>query len=132
MHPEIHLVRTRPPILDVPPLVWIDPPGGPKVYAPSSAPLWEWPAPRPRRRWRVPVPAQVALALVAAMSLFAITFAVVVASAPSPPSSCARCRCPVSPYGARACGGHRDPRDRFSVEPQPSSLRARRRLHGRP
>ena len=86
MHPGIHLVRTRPPILDVPPLVWIDPPGVPKVYAPSSAPLWEWPAPRPRRRWRVPVPPQIALAIVAAMSLFAITFAVVVASAPSPPS----------------------------------------------
>jgi hypothetical protein len=30
MHPDVHLVRTRPPILDVPPLVWIDPP----------APLW--------------------------------------------------------------------------------------------
>jgi hypothetical protein len=27
MHPDVHLVRTRPPILDAPPLVWIDPPG---------------------------------------------------------------------------------------------------------
>jgi hypothetical protein len=34
MHPDVHLVRTRPPILDVPPLVWIDPPGTPKVQVP--------------------------------------------------------------------------------------------------
>jgi hypothetical protein len=24
MHPDVHLVRTRPPILDMPPLVWIE------------------------------------------------------------------------------------------------------------
>jgi hypothetical protein len=48
MHPDVHLVRTRPPILDVPPLVWIDPPGAPKVRAPST-PLWEWPPPRGKR-----------------------------------------------------------------------------------
>jgi hypothetical protein len=55
MHPDVHLVRTRPPILDVPPLVWIDPPGAPKVAVPSapSGPLWEWPQPPtspPRQR----------------------------------------------------------------------------------
>jgi hypothetical protein len=83
MHPEAHLVRTRAPILDVPPLVWIEPPGAPKVCTPSSAPLWEWSAPPPRRRWRVPMPPQIALAVVAAMSLFAIAFAIVVASSPS-------------------------------------------------
>jgi hypothetical protein len=87
MHADVHLVRTRPPILDVPPLVWIDPPGAPKVCTPTSAPLWEWAAPPPRRtcrRWRVAVPPQIALAIVGAVSLFAITFAVVVASSPSP------------------------------------------------
>jgi hypothetical protein len=84
MHPDVHLVRTRPPILDVPPLVWIDPPGAPKVCIPSSAPLWEWSAPPPRRWWRATVPPQIALAVVAAMTLFAIAFTVIVASSPSP------------------------------------------------
>jgi hypothetical protein len=85
MHPDVHLVRTRPPILDVPPLVWIDAPGALKAGIPSSAPLWEWSVPPPRRRWRVAVPPHIALAVVAAMSLFAIAFAVVVASSPSAP-----------------------------------------------
>ena len=87
MHPDIHLVRIRPPILDVPPLVWIDPPGAPKVCAPSSAPLWEWPAPLPRRRWRVAVSRQIVLAVVASVSLFAIAFTAVVATSPSPQMS---------------------------------------------
>jgi hypothetical protein len=84
MHPDVHLVRTRPPILDVPAPGVDRPPGAPKVCTPSSAPLWEWSAPPPRRRWRVAMPPQIALAVVAAMSLFAIAFAVVVASSPSP------------------------------------------------
>jgi hypothetical protein len=87
MHPDVHLVRTGLPILDVPPLVWIDPPGAPKVCTPSSAPLWEWSAPPPRRRWRVAVPPQIALAVVAAMSLFAIAFAAAVTSSSSSSSS---------------------------------------------
>jgi len=87
MPPDVHAVRLRPPILDVPPLVWIDQPGAPKVCIPSSAPLWEWAAPPPRRRWRVAVPRQIAFAIVGAVSLFAITFAVVVASSPSPSPS---------------------------------------------
>jgi hypothetical protein len=69
MPPDIHLVRTRPPILDVPPLVWIDPPGTPKVRVPSG-PLWEWPKPPPRRAWRRPA-LRVALALVVTLSLVA-------------------------------------------------------------
>jgi hypothetical protein len=68
MHPDIHLVRTRPPILDMPPLVWIEAPGAAKVRAPSG-PLWEWPAPPPRRSWR-PV-LRVACALVVTLSLVA-------------------------------------------------------------
>jgi hypothetical protein len=76
MHPDVHLVRTRPPILDVPPLVWIDPPGAPKVCLPSSAPLWEWAAPQPRRSWRPALRA--ALALV-------VTLGLVAADAPAPP-----------------------------------------------
>jgi hypothetical protein len=87
MHADVHLVRTRPPILDVPPLVWIDPPGALKVCTPTSAPLWEWPAPPARRRWRLVVPRQIAFAIVGTVSLFAITFAAAVAlsASPSPP-----------------------------------------------
>jgi hypothetical protein len=94
--PDLHVVRSQPPILDVPPLVWIDAPGTPSPQIPSG-PLWEWPAPRPRRRWlvailgswprrrwRVGVRSQFALAVYAAVILFAITFAVVGGSAPRP------------------------------------------------
>jgi hypothetical protein len=70
MHPDVHLVRTRPPIIDVPPLVWIEPPGAPRACTLSSAPLWEWSAPPPpRRSWRL-VP-RVAFALVVTLGLVA-------------------------------------------------------------
>jgi hypothetical protein len=82
MHPDIHLVRTRPAILDVPPLVWIDPPGTPRVQVPSG-PLWEWPDPPPRRRWRMAVPRHIALAVIAAVALFALLFTATVAWSPS-------------------------------------------------
>jgi hypothetical protein len=84
MHPDVHLVRTRPPILDVLPIVWIDPPDAPKMSVPISARLWESPALPPRRRWRMAVSPQIMLAVVAAVGLFAIAFAAVVASSPSP------------------------------------------------
>jgi hypothetical protein len=74
MHADVHIVRTRPPILDVPPLVWIDPPGALKVCTPTSAPLWDWPAPPPRRGWR-PV-LRIACAV-------AITLSLVAADAPA-------------------------------------------------
>jgi hypothetical protein len=51
MPPDLHLVHIRPPTPDVPPLVWIDPPGTPRSQLPNG-PLWEWPAPPPRRSWR--------------------------------------------------------------------------------
>jgi hypothetical protein len=51
MHPDVHLVRTRPPILDVPPLVWIEAPSAPKLCI-ASGQLWEWPEAPPRRSWR--------------------------------------------------------------------------------
>jgi hypothetical protein len=68
MHPDVHLVRTRPPILDVPPLVWIELPGPPKVRAPSG-PLWEWPVPPRRRSWRLA--RRLAVALVVTLGLVA-------------------------------------------------------------
>jgi hypothetical protein len=61
MPPDLHLVHIRPPILDVPPLVWIDAPATPGPQIPSG-PLWEWPAARPRRSWRPAL--RVVLALV--------------------------------------------------------------------
>jgi hypothetical protein len=84
MRPDVYLVRTRPPILDVPP-PWFGSsrPAPPKVCTPSSAPLWEWSAPLPRRRWRVTVPPHIALAGMGAMSLFVIAFAAVVATSAS-------------------------------------------------
>lgn len=95
MPADIHLVHSRPPILDVPPLVWIEPPGAPRAQIPSG-PLWEWPAPPPRRRrhvavralwlWRrghAAVSSQIALAVVAAVILGAIAFAVGAGSSPS-------------------------------------------------
>ena len=85
MHPDVHVVRTRPPILDVPPLVWIEPPSTPTVRTPSTAPLWEWPP--PRRRRRVAVPRQIVLAVVASVSLFGIAFTAVVATSSSPQMS---------------------------------------------
>jgi hypothetical protein len=51
MPADIHLVHSRPPILDVPPLVWIDAPETPRPQIPSG-PLWEWPEPPRRRSWR--------------------------------------------------------------------------------
>jgi hypothetical protein len=67
--PELHRVHNRPPVLGVPPLVWIDGPGTPKALD-LSAPLWEWPAPLPPRSWpparRVAVAVVVSLGLVAA------------------------------------------------------------------
>jgi hypothetical protein len=101
MGPDLHVVRSRAPVLDVPPLVWIDQPGTPRPQIPSG-PLWEWPAPPPRcswrvaslgswlcRRWRSVVLSQIALAVFAAAILFAITYAITFAvvvggSAPHP------------------------------------------------
>jgi hypothetical protein len=75
MHPDVHLVRTRPPILDVPPLVWLEPPGTTKVSIPSSAPLWEWPEAARSRNWRPAL--RLAFALV-------VTLGLVAADAPAP------------------------------------------------
>jgi hypothetical protein len=50
MHPDVHVVRTRPPILDVPPLVWIDQPGTARTHL-QNPPFWEWPSPAPPRRF---------------------------------------------------------------------------------
>jgi hypothetical protein len=68
MHPDVHLVRTRPPILDVPPLVWIEPPGAPKLCVPSG-PLWEWPEATRSRTWRLAL--RLAAALVVMLGLVA-------------------------------------------------------------
>jgi hypothetical protein len=51
MHPDVHVVRTRPPILDVPPLVWIDQPGTARTHLQNPPPFWEWPSPAPPRRF---------------------------------------------------------------------------------
>jgi hypothetical protein len=76
MHPDVHLVRTRPPILDVPPLVWIEPPGAPRACTPSTAPLWEWPEATRSRNWRLALRLTVALV---------VTLGLVAADAPAPP-----------------------------------------------
>jgi hypothetical protein len=69
MHPDVHLVRTRPPILDVPPLVWIDPPRPPRACTSSTAPLWEWPEVTRSRNWRLTL--RIAVALVLTLGLVA-------------------------------------------------------------
>jgi hypothetical protein len=89
MHPDVHLVRLRPPILDVPPLVWIETPCGPKVSIPSSAPLWEWPVRPPRRSWRPAFRVLLArrswrFATSVAFALV-VTLGLVAADAPAPP-----------------------------------------------
>jgi hypothetical protein len=68
MHPDVHSRASVPPIFDVPPLVWIDPPGAPKADIPSI-PLWEWPEASRSRNWRLAL--RLAVALVVTLGLVA-------------------------------------------------------------
>lgn len=80
----MHAMRNRPPILDVPPLVSIGPPGAPNVCTPiSDGPLWL--AAPPCLAWREAVSRWIVVASLAALNLPMIAVAAVDASSQSAP-----------------------------------------------